>query len=200
MSGKATDVVIAVFALVASLPAADRPSLPGPTGTYGIGRLSYAMTDSSRQEPLSPTADARRKVMVHVWYPTDKVSTEGRATAPYLPGFEQIRPRLKAGDLADLFRPATYSGPESVPFTSVVENAPHSRGRKKFPLLLFSHGWGNPTFLYTAELQDVVSHGYIVAAVEHPYDTTYTGFPDGEVIFFAHRKLSTNKYLANHMG
>jgi hypothetical protein len=52
-------------------------------------------------------------------------------------------------------------------------------------LLLFAHGWGNPTFLYTAELQDIVSHGYVVAAIDHPYDTNYTRFPDGEVIGFA---------------
>ncbi len=72
-----------------------------------------------------------------------------------------------------------------LPQTNVVENAPIAPGKQQFPLLLFSHGWGNPTFLYTAELGDIVSHGYIVVAVDHPYDTAYTRFPDGDVILFA---------------
>lgn len=165
--------------------ASERPTLPTPTGQYAVGRVSYAMTDEDRPEPLSAKPNARRKIMVHVWYPADGVATKGKPTAPYLPGFNEVRSRLRKGDVADMFRPAPYTGPESIPETSVVENAPVARGRQKFPLLLFSHGWGNPTFLYTAELEDIVSHGYVVAAIDHPYDTTYTLFPDGDATFFA---------------
>ena len=36
----------------------------------------------------------------------------------------------------------------------------------------------------------IVSHGYVVAAVEHPYDTTYTRFPKGEVTLFAQERFN----------
>jgi|SRR5215469_10104468 len=97
------------------------------------------------------------------------VSAHGK-TAPYLPGFDAAKSKLSQDDITDLFRLAKYNG--SLPDTHTIENAPIARDDKKFPLLLFCHGWGNPTFLYTAELEDIVSHGYIVAPVDHPYETT----------------------------
>jgi predicted dienelactone hydrolase len=162
-----------------------RMSLPAPTGTYGVGRVSYALTDESRPEPLSTTPDARRKIMVFVWYPTESKATPRMKAAPYLPDFEKVLPKLSPDDVKGMFRPSTFRGIDLLPQTNVVENAPIVPGKQQFPLLLFSHGWGNPTFLYTAEVEDIVSHGYIVVAVDHPYDTAYTRFPDGNVILFA---------------
>jgi len=164
---------------------AEKPSLPIPGGPFGVGRVGYALADPSRPEPLSASPNAHRKMMIYVWYPIDRNTTAGRSPAPYLPGFEDVKSRLSPGDIADFFRPAVYDGPASLPKTDVVENAKGLEGRRKFPLLLFAHGWGNSIFLYTAELEDIVSRGYVVAAIDHPYDTAYTRFPDGEVTLFA---------------
>lgn len=128
--------------------------------------------------------------MVYVWYPIDRRMSQGKASAPYLPFFDEVRSKLRPGDITDMFRPAIYGGTASLPGTDVVENAPMPAGGHRFPLLLLGHGWGNPTFLYTAELEDIVSRGYIIAAVEHPYDTAYTRFPDGEVAFFAQDRFN----------
>jgi pimeloyl-ACP methyl ester carboxylesterase len=152
--------------------------------------VSYEMIDPSRSEPLSPKPDAHRRMMVYVWYPTDKKAKVGEVTAPYLPGFDEAKSKISAGDVADMFYPAIYEGQSSLPATVVVDDAPIARGKQRFPLLLFAHGWGNPTFLYTAELQDIVSHGYVVAAIDHPYDSNYTLFPDGEVIGFAQESFN----------
>jgi len=172
-------------------PASDAPLLPAPTGEYGVGRVSYGLTDSSRDEFGAPENGARRKMMAYVWYPIDRKAVQQNVTAAYLPNFEEIAPKLSPGDLADIFSPAEYKGPPSLPKTNVVENAPIAAGKQKFPLLLFCHGWGNPTFLYTAELQDIVSHGYIVVAIDHPYDTAFTKFPDGQLIFFAQDRFNS---------
>lgn len=165
---------------------ASKFQLPTPTGAYGVGRIS-AFIDSSRPEPLAQKAAAKREVMVQVWYPTDAGLSAHAKTAPYLPGFDAAESKLSQDDIIDLFRPATYNG--YLPDTHTIENAPIARDKKKFPLLLFCHGWGNPSFLYTAELEDIVSHGYIVAAVDHPYDTTFTEFPDGRIVFFAQKEF-----------
>jgi predicted dienelactone hydrolase len=163
--------------------------LPEPGGAWEIGRVSYDLTDPTRLEPLSVTPNAHRRMMVYVWYPTDR-KLEERIPASYLPAFDEVKSRLSPETIADLFRPGVYVGPASIPRTDVVENAPGLKGSHKFPLLLFSHGWGNPTFLYTAELEDIVSRGYIVAAVDHPYDTAYTRFPDGAVTLFAQDRFN----------
>jgi Platelet-activating factor acetylhydrolase, isoform II len=180
------------------LRAANQPSLPAPSGPFGVGRVGYEMIDTSRPEPLSADPAARRKMMVHVWYPIDGQTASGKETAPYLPGFEQVKDSLTKGSIADLFRPGIYEGPESLPETVVIENASIARGKLKFPLLLFAHGWGNPTYLYTAELGDIVSHGYIVVAIDHPYDTAFTRFPDGEVTFFAQDRFNTETAKKPH--
>jgi predicted dienelactone hydrolase len=192
MKRKALVAALAIFVLFKvsfGLPPSEGPTLPTPSGRYGIGRVSYELTDSSRLELASPNPDVHRKMMAYVWYPADRKATKGKATAPYLPGFDEIKSKVSEGDIADMFRPAIYSGPASLPRTDVVGNAPIARGKEIFPLLLFSHGWGNPTFLYTAELEDIVSRGYVVVAIDHPYDTTYTQFPDGQVIFFAQARF-----------
>ena len=163
--------------------------LPKPAGQYGVGRVSYALNDRSRPEPLAQKAGAQREVMVEVWYPAEAGVSEHSKTAPYLPGFDAAKTKMSLDDIKDLFSPATYTG--SLPQTHTVEHAPIARGNRRFPLLVFSHGWGNPTFLYTAELEGIVSHGYIVAAVDHPYDTAFTQFPDGRIVLFAQKELDT---------
>jgi hypothetical protein len=119
--------------------------------------------------------------MVFVWYPTDRKARLGMKIAPYLPDFDKVLPKLSPANITitGMFRPSKFSGIDLLPQTGVVEDAPIAPCKQRFPLLLFSHGWGNPTFLYTAELEDIVSHGYIVVAVDHPYDTAYMLFPDG---------------------
>ncbi len=183
-----------MFAICLLLPtlifASDRPSLPLPSGSYGVGRVACELTDPSRLEVLSSNPDARRRMMVYVWYPTDPKVSNGKDTAPYLPGLDEAKSKISPGDIADMFYPATYEGPQSLPATVVVDHAPIAHGQERFPLLLFAHGWGNPTALYTAELQDIVSHGYVVAAIDHPYDTNYTRFPDGGVTGFAQESFN----------
>lgn len=191
---------ISAFPQVSAPPASGRMSLPVPSGTYGVGRTSYALTDESRLEPLAATPGAKRRIMAFVWYPTDLKATQGMKAAPYLPDFDKVLPKLSSGDLTGMFRPSTFRGIDSLPQTDVVENAPIAPGKQQFPLLLFSPGWGNPTFLYTSELEDIVSHGYIVVAVDHPYDATYTLFPDGDVILFAQARFDKETKKPNGLS
>jgi predicted dienelactone hydrolase len=198
-SEKQTVIIIAMLvgtwmsacSQVSGPKATGRMSLPASTGIYGVGRIGYALTDRSRPELLSATPNAPRKIMVFVWYPTDRKAMHGTKTAPYLPDFDRVLPKLSPVRISGMFRPSTFRGIDLLPQTEVVENARIAPGKQRFPLLLFSHGWGNSTFLYTAELEDIVSHGYIVVAVDHPYDTNYTVFPDRDVIFFAQDRFDT---------
>ena len=59
---------------------------------------------------------------------------------------------------------------------------PIARSVGRFPVILFSHGLGGSSFDYTCLLEDLVSHGYVVAAVEHTHEANAVAFPDGKII------------------
>jgi predicted dienelactone hydrolase len=52
-------------------------------------------------------------------------------------------------------------------------------------VLIFSHGGGEARETYAAQLEDLASHGYVVAAISHTYDAVLTVFPDGRHAGFA---------------
>jgi dienelactone hydrolase len=51
-----------------------------------------------------------------------------------------------------------------------------------YPLLLFSHGLSGLRMQNTAQFEELASHGYIVASVDHTYDSVITIMPDGRAI------------------
>lgn len=161
------------------------PRLPLPTGPFGVGRVTYDWIDGSRPEPLSQKAGARREVMVYVWYPTARA---GQASnfAPYFPDFVAAKGTINDQDFKDMLRPADEEIRKSgLPHTRTMEANGMTKDSKRYPVLVFSHGWGLQSALYSAELEDLASHGYVVAAVDHPYDATVTLFADGRVAKFA---------------
>jgi predicted dienelactone hydrolase len=63
--------------------------------------------------------------------------------------------------------------------TNAVEGAPVSSAATSFPLLIFSHGRGGYRQHNTFLVEALVSHGYVVAAIDHPYVAAGVVFPDG---------------------
>src|SRR4029079_14891108 len=51
-----------------------------------------------------------------------------------------------------------------------------------WPVVLFSTGYGVERQLYTGLVQDLASHGYVVAAIDHPHDANIVSFPDGHTV------------------
>ncbi len=60
-----------------------------------------------------------------------------------------------------------------------LEHVPIAGG--SFPVVLFSPGIGTPPVEYTSTVEDVASHGYIVAMIYHTYSVPFTVFADGRV-------------------
>jgi hypothetical protein len=181
--------LIAVLAISALFPTAlllSQPKqsiLPKPDGPYDVGRINYHWIDNSRPEPLWGVPGAKRELMVHVWYPA--IRTIDSTLARYFPlvqavtdwdaGADRYFRRIFAGSYdAIIGRGATIS---------TVENAKIASSPQPYPLLVFSPGLGAPTFLYTSQLEELASLGYVVAAIDHTYDTNYTIFPDGSMVF-----------------
>ena len=152
--------------------------LPDPTGAFAIGRVTFHFTDSRRDEPLSATP-AKREVMVDVWYPAER--TNG-PRAQYLDAAAFAQSIGDAG-LRGLLgeRPAGVVAAGQVS-THAINGSPFAASLRRAPLLLFSHGSGTVPQIYTAQIEELVSHGYVVAAITHTYDATLTAFPDGRRI------------------
>jgi len=63
-----------------------------------------------------------------------------------------------------------------------LENAPLPRGTARYPVVLFAPGGGMKTLTYHALLEDLASHGWVVAAIDPPYNARAVRFPDGRVL------------------
>lgn len=147
--------------------------LPAPTGPYAIGTTAWRLTDESRQE-TAVEAGGFRQVEVLAWYP----AVVGRGElAPYLrEGLGEVQ------DLAKALGSATaFDGLASVRTHAEVDAAP-AAAVKKFPVLVFSHGYTGMASAYTALLEELASHGYVVLSVIHPYEAAAATLADGRVV------------------
>lgn len=157
------------------------PQLPTPDGTYGIGRIGYDWTDTARHDRYNP--NAYRELMVHVWYPAETKSKEVHGT--YMPDAKAMdaAPAIRAAMREDYGAnwPLIVSG---AIVSHTADNAPVAKQPSHFPLVILSHGMGGSGFGYTALIEHLVSHGYAVAAIEHPESAGAVVFPDGRIIPF----------------
>lgn len=141
-----------------------------PTGPYGIGRMIFHWQDASRPEVLSADKKDRRELGVWIWYPA--MPNAGKQTAPYIDQLDALAESLSS-DEASLARAI---------HTHAIANVPPSTAPVSFPVLIFSPGSGAIPALYTSFCEDLASHGYFVAALDHPYDDAAVRLSDGRVI------------------
>ena len=61
------------------------------------------------------------------------------------------------------------------------------RSGKPFPVILFSPGLGGQTDGYSSIFLDLVSHGYVVAAITHAYDNGGIILPDNRILRYSQK-------------
>ena len=136
-------------------------ALPTPTGDFALGTVRTWLVDSARREVMRSDSRARREIVVQIWYPA------ARRTAPrfaaYVPdsGFYPMLRRDE--DLSDGLREQVMR------LRTHADSAAPLSNDGPFPVLLFSHGMGVTGFSYTALIEEIASHGYVVVQIEHPY-------------------------------
>jgi dienelactone hydrolase len=123
-----------------------------------------------------------REIPVWVWYPASPPSDAQKAE--WLPGtwgeiFAAIIAPRPTPD-----QPASQS--EKYPIGAIrshsYTDAPISSAQRKYPILVFAPGYGSGSMEYASIIEDVVSHGYIVAGIVPTYFSLYTVFSDGRVV------------------
>mgnify|MGYP001308345575 CR=1 FL=1 len=147
------------------------PYLPEPTGPSAVGTTSLWLTDTSRPDPWAAGVNAR-ELMVSLWYPA--VPSNGRR-AQYMTAAES--------ELQLTSRGITTVPPDvlSTTRTNAVGDAAPAGEKAGCPLIVLSPGFTNSRSALTALAEDLASHGYVVAGIDHTYESYATAFPDGRV-------------------
>jgi dienelactone hydrolase len=138
-------------------------SLPKPTGPYPVGTRILYLKDSRRMEDHASQSGTPRELVVQIWYPA--VPSHNHLAA------YQREPETT---LATSYRSALW--------TNSRVDAPIASNEDPFPVLLFNHRWEGVRTQDTFLTEDLASHGYVVAAIDHTYNAGRVEMPDGRIL------------------
>lgn len=182
MNTKRTMSILIVFAVllmcITVQAQEDANWLPAPTGQYQVGTTFYHWMDDARDELMTDDPDDKRELVVRFWYPAD---VEADAVPiSYFPNGEIEVDGFVAAQGPFIATVET----EVVAATTAHSylNAPVSDAESVYPVLVFSPGVPRTASMSTAHIQELASRGYIVAAINYPYISGWTVFPDGEMV------------------
>ncbi|MFF9087440.1 dienelactone hydrolase family protein [Streptomyces sp. NPDC014991] len=176
---------VACLGLIATGPVAawafPVPVFPEPSGRFAVGTRVVQWTDPRRPESFTADPHDRRMVVVQLWYPARK-SPAGAQRAQYL-GRTEHEARTVSDALArEVGLPGFLVDGVPRAHTHSVFDAPVAGGGERFPVVLFSPGSGGVRTQNTAWAEELASHGYVVAALDHPYDSAAVVLADGRTI------------------
>ena len=66
--------------------------------------------------------------------------------------------------------------------TNAIPSAPVAHDEPSYPVLIFMEGLSGLRQMNTFQVEELVSHGYIVAAIDQPYAAAEVVFPDGRQV------------------
>ncbi|MEV1176818.1 alpha/beta hydrolase [Nonomuraea sp. NPDC049784] len=144
-------------------------TLPTPTGAHPVGTTALYLKDASRPDPWNLDVDAR-ELKVTLWYPTKQ---RDRQRAPYM------TPKESELTLKGLRITGVPYDTLSKTRTNAIKDA-EPAGRK-LPLVVLSPGFTKPMSTLTSLAEELASRGYVVAGIDHTYESYATTFPGGRV-------------------
>jgi dienelactone hydrolase len=147
------------------------PCLPEPTRPCPAGTTSLHLTDTSRPDPWAAGVNAR-ELMVSLWYPA--TPSDGRRACYMTPAESELQ-------LTSRGITGVPPGVLSMTRTNAVSDAAPAGLEGALPLVVLSPGFTNSRSVLTGLAEDLASHGYVVAGIDHTYESFATTFPDGRV-------------------
>ncbi|MFJ9694401.1 alpha/beta hydrolase family protein [Kitasatospora sp. NPDC101183] len=176
---------LACAGLIASGPVAawafPVPVFPEPTGAFAVGTRVLQWTDPQRPETFTPDPSDLRTVVVQLWYPARR-SPDGTPRAQYLGRTEAEARTVSAAMAGGVGLPDFLVDGVPRARSRSVFDAPVAAGGERFPVVLFSPGSGGVRTQNTAWAEELASHGYVVAALDHPYDSAAVVLADGRTV------------------
>jgi hypothetical protein len=169
-------LALLALGLAAALPALlPVPRLDDPGGPFGVGTTTLYLVDGNRQDPYAPETGQARELMLQIWYPADPGT--GKGQAPWMESAELVAPAIAEW----LNLPSFFLDHLALAVSPAELEAALPAGTDRYPVILFSHGYGGFRAQNSNQAIELASRGYIVAAVEHTYGSVVTVFPDGRI-------------------
>ena len=176
-------VILGVVVILAGLKMYLFPrfSLPDINGTYQIGEVSLQLEDRNRFEVYTSEPADHRKVMVTIWYPMKETVGETRKYP------DEVASVISSVVGVPKF---LFYHINAIP-THIYENGTAANLSGSSPLILFSPGNNATRYQNIAVVERLVSEGYTVVGVDHPYTSYDVEFLDGTV-------AKRNLHLSEH--
>lgn len=168
----------------------DSPYLLTPTGQYGVGYKDIHVLntnlcpdafylDSLKLDDYSEENTKHcHEIMLRVYYPTkDKPVLSNFYDQPVLDDFiSDLKNNVElTGEqkrsLKKLYKIKTYNAKDAAPVSD-----------KRFPIIFFVPGSGVQSQNYNNTIDELVSHGYVVAAMNSVYIAGSIALPNGHVV------------------
>jgi predicted dienelactone hydrolase len=149
------------------------PELTKPQGDYKVGTRIFRWVDDGRAEQITSDLNDKRNVVVQAWYPTEE-NVKG-SHSDYLDGLGNL-PK-KVGIL-----PRWIFDHYGQINTYGILDAPISKTQNQWPVIVFLTGNGASRAFYTSLVTGLASHGYVVLAIDHPYEAMITQLADGKIV------------------
>ena len=166
---------LAGIALGAILPLAlPVPELPIPTGPEPIATVSIEIVDGEREDPYGPSPGPGRRLMTQLWYPALEPGEGERV--PWSEDWDVVAP--KVSELMGF--PGWFLSHTGYTLSHATTSAPIAPGT--FPVVIYSHGWTGFRTNALYQIENLVSNGFIVVAIDHTHLAATTRFPDREVV------------------
>jgi len=148
-------------------------AFPPPDGPYAIGTLTYHWVDTDRPEILSADPGDDRELMVQIYYPAEPSGSAPRT--PYLTDAGAVTTAMSG--LHGL--PLPIFGGLAQATTNATPSAAPTTDGPAHPVLIFLEGLTGYRQMNTFQVEALVSHGYVVVAVDQPFIAAEVVFPDG---------------------
>ena len=164
MSGVIVAVALGVLVRV-TLPTL----YPGdPTGPFGIGTATYAWTDHEREEIFTTQTGDPRRLMAQVWYPTTgRDGSSAYIDDPAVPGaVERAQGLPPLLGFLRLLR--SHARPGAAPVAG------------SHPVVVYLTGVTGYRQASMFQVEELVSHGYVVVGLDQPGMSATVRFPDGQ--------------------
>lgn len=157
-------------------PGSTLVKFPKPKGPFEIGTTYLNFVDGSRTDSFDD--ERYRNVFVKFWYPAKKSEIEREA---YLE-----EPQEALSVILDLFQfPRNFFDHLSSLETNARPNAKVSNKRRKYPLIVFQHGYSFWVNQNSILMEHLASHGFVVASISHSFETCYELDDSGDAVAYS---------------
>lgn len=184
-------ISILILAIAFKVEASDKFNqhfLMKPTGEFGVGFQDYHWINTNIcPDPMfngTNQADFSKnnfkfchEIMARIYYP---VFQKNKPHSPYYYPFINAQkerliqiPSVTKVDLAQLNKIRSFSRENAYPILG-----------KKYPVILFSPGYGCPVQVYENFITEIVSHGYIIVGINSPFISGDIEFPNKHTVKF----------------